>query len=1040
MSRSPPICRILRNGAGTAVLGLFFGCSGGGSGGGFPGPTGIELEKPGGGTFFLDPHQGGAATRIHLVEAAWGRLVDVHALAPDGEVDPAPVFREMLVNETVQSDGLDYRLETNAITQRTRLVILRQRGPSAGGQETFEALLARARNNLPPIVPKADDGSAAGPFSLMARNACLSLRCDDLLEDGPLARLALGEMVRVLTGYPPETPFVARIFFDPNHGGIAGGAFHSTRILVDTTVSEEEALGGDPTLVINSLGLPASFPLDERPNVSVRLPSRPDPGSGVFSVLTNLSGAAMDLRSNGPIDLDVPTRDVVRALRAGRADDANAGFLLDLNRPELIGTWPIVVEAAAFDPAGTEGFDLLLDLRFVGVCRRGLRPGDILQAGERILEVRAPSADPNVEGSVRDARARLTGAEPLAQPGGVLGGATYLSTYANGLPIPAACWASVVPTPQAAPDRGLSEGSQFVVRFSEPMNPASVDPFDTLRLVRGNSSTPPGPFSLVVAEAVGSGDLRTFRSRPRLPLARGVTGEYHLELVGGAGGLTDLAGNRIASVPGALEFELAPGEGASENGGVVLRFGSTDELEPVGLDDLRGQFFYDFSRGTIRGRAPVYEGYAADRTQPVPGIMIPFAPGVQTPLSGLGSKLQAVWRYCDYGWIVEDESKHNLDVVGINWTPVGGLVLNDFFERFEMRLSHSRRQPDEFRTFVGTTYPCSGLGAGANTCPPCETFVPFEDNLLRDPRSPQQTVHDRSLGYRIDSRDLFVGVSGALLMPFPMNRAGAPFTSFTWRDTSVLAKDGLDSVGIPLLIEVGAPLNLVPAPAGRIAIGGKVPAWGLPLLLEVRCFPSSAALGFNPLEIYLAQNAQQLPCFRAFSTGGVNETGFAVQVNPDLSLVPEGGFNPNSRPPGMRTRFEADNSFYASQLDTVVRVSRAHTIWIESTLVDPHYLPPVVSPRPGEQPGSSRVELEFRGASAFTGDAVTEAFDARKLDPLGDVGELEVEFHRDDPTWSADLERLDGARYVQMRITFVNDIVAQVGPELSAVGLAYVAR
>jgi len=72
---------------GGGALSLFVACGGGGgSGGGFQGPPGIELEKPGGGTFFLDPHAGGSSSRFHLSEGVWGRLVDIHGLEPSGEV------------------------------------------------------------------------------------------------------------------------------------------------------------------------------------------------------------------------------------------------------------------------------------------------------------------------------------------------------------------------------------------------------------------------------------------------------------------------------------------------------------------------------------------------------------------------------------------------------------------------------------------------------------------------------------------------------------------------------------------------------------------------------------------------------------------------------------------------------------------------------------------------------------------------------------------------------------------------------------------
>ena len=42
------------------------------------GMPGLELPKPGGGTFFLDPHKGGSRASLRLTETWWGRLVDVH--------------------------------------------------------------------------------------------------------------------------------------------------------------------------------------------------------------------------------------------------------------------------------------------------------------------------------------------------------------------------------------------------------------------------------------------------------------------------------------------------------------------------------------------------------------------------------------------------------------------------------------------------------------------------------------------------------------------------------------------------------------------------------------------------------------------------------------------------------------------------------------------------------------------------------------------------------------------------------------------------
>ena len=43
-------------------------CSGGGGGGGDATGdlVGQEVDKPGGGTFFVDPHRGGQGSRLHL--------------------------------------------------------------------------------------------------------------------------------------------------------------------------------------------------------------------------------------------------------------------------------------------------------------------------------------------------------------------------------------------------------------------------------------------------------------------------------------------------------------------------------------------------------------------------------------------------------------------------------------------------------------------------------------------------------------------------------------------------------------------------------------------------------------------------------------------------------------------------------------------------------------------------------------------------------------------------------------------------------------
>ncbi len=1020
------------------MVGWMTGCGagggGGGVGGGQSGIIGQEVAKPGGGSFFVDPNGSGSKSRLQLAEMFWGRLVDVHDIAANGSPTPQPIYRDFVINENVQTDGFNYRLETNPITQKTRLVILRTRGlPHPSG--TFESLFLGARSNLPPIVPKNDDGSSAPPFSFLARNACLVLRFDDCLDDSSTAEQRIIDTVKVLAGYPPSTPFSSRILFDRNHGAIVGGQFHSTRVLIDLTVSEADAGGMTIPQPINSVGLPASLTTTNQPNVSVHLPTKIDFGSGQFYLLTNLSGAPLSPTRNGPVAKN-PSVDVVRAMRSGNTADTNNGFLLDLNSPEVLGGWPVQVSGVIADPNGQTGFDFILDVQFLTPCQSEMEPGDILAVGGNFVELSELSAAP-FGGIIPAAKVRSLATSPIPSPSALFGSGLFLSTLDPTLAVPTGCWMSFTPQPNILPATGVSTQAQLLVRFSEPMDPASVTAFETMLVIRGDSSVATEAENIVVGNIFSSADLKEFTYSPLLPFQHqtGLADGYHVVL----GGVTDLGGNGLENSLAAIDFSMDPTASPEINGGVVLRFSSTDEVKPLGSQDLRGQIFYDLSSGLIRPRPVSFEGFPADRSNPVPSIMIPFALGVQTPLSPLGSRLQTVWRYCDLGWQVRDETKYNVDVYGLNWSPIGGQVLSDFYEEFEIRLAHSLRQPDEdIDGNLLPKYENSGLSGSF-----------FDDNILKDPLAPQKIVHPRSLGYIINPSDRFQTSTGTSMMPFPLNRMATQGTlvTYTWRDTAALSKGAPAGKGIPLDIEQGSPLSLEPA-AGCIAQEGQVPTFGLPLLLEYRCYPSDSGVGLNSLDISLAINSSARPNFRAFSTGGINTSGTAVLVNPDTEDVPMGGFNPNSKPPGKPTAFAASNEFYIGQLDAVIRISRAHTAWIDSIFTSPDYLDPILDPDPSLQPLGTQVIVDFRGATGFSGlTNQNDPFNSLKLDPYGDLSKQScpgstavpgtVNFLGGTNAWSSSIDAIDGAHYFQMRLTFVSNIDTTLNAELSAIGVAF---
>lgn len=1003
---------------------LLAGCGGGGGGGGGSTSVGSLRAKPDGGHYFEDEHSGGGTERFRLVEILWGRLVDVHGVDASGATLSDPVLRDLVVNESLLDDPDDFVLETNPITQDARLIVRRVPGAPDQGDGSFETLVKRAMSGLAGVLPKGEDDVGSTPFSYVARNAALLLRFDDLLDDGEENALELAERVRVVTGYPPVTPLVTRVVFDPNHGGVTGGRFHSTRVLVDLTVSEAEAADSPVALQLNSLGLPRSQRSSPAPNVSLRLPTRLAPGAGQFSVLCNLAGRPLDAETSAPFDPASPTQDLVRALRSGSDEDVNNGFLFDPEPPRVIGAWPCAVLDAQ---ALSGGFDWSLALRFTTACRKTPERGDVVTVGDTALEVSATAVAPDGSGRT-ELTARVLNVRAPTR-GELIGVATYQNLYRSGLAVERGCWARFLPPPRQYPSTDVSSDARTVFRFSEPMDPASGRPFDSFLTVHGGESTPPDPFSLVVGRIQPSVDLRELAFVPSTSYAHaGDRPLYHVRLRA-TDGVTDLAGNELAEPLPTVEFTIDPQSARTNNDSFVLRLDTPDELEPIGFPDLRGQFVYRFDRGSIRPREVAFGTRPVDRSNPLVSIMPAFQPGVATPLSPLGSKLQALWRYADLGWSIRDETKYNLDVIGLSWSPARGIVASDFYEQFEVRLSHTGQLPDERPrqpTTGGVKYPLSGLWLSPR---------PFADNILADPVSPQKVMNARALGYRVDPNDLTFASSGTPLMPWPVNRGGGELVGFTWRDTAVTLRAAHHGAGVPLDMETGLPLGLEDT-HGSFDGPGRVSAVGLPLLMEFRCYPSSTGIGLNPLAIFIASNVNPGPNFRAYSTGGFDTLGQRVNKNPDLELVPTGGLNPNSRPPGLPTSRSADNAVYAGALDYVVRISRAHTIWIDTRATRTRFADVVLEPDPSAFPSGTEILVDFRGAEGFL-DAGLAPFVASQLDPIGDPERGSILFHGGDPAWKRTLQDLDGARYLQLRFSFLNNVSAGLVPELSGVGVAY---
>lgn len=1081
-----------RAAGGLLLLGLT-ACGGGGGGADKEAATaaGKVVEQPDGTFFIADPNQNGNAQEPRITRVMFGRLVQVFGLDAAGM--RVPMAEDFPIADSLIADGQDYALEQNPVTSRELLTILRDvtDESAGGGRQQFFQLLLAAEKNLTPLFEKGPDG--AGLYSMVPRNAALIVQFDDLIDEKTVTDITF----RVRTGTPPVTPFEGRRFVDRYHGDLSdhgqeeGAELYSTRIVFDTTVSEIESFTNDPPLPVNGIGLPPSVDVNLA-NLEVRIPTKLHIGSGQTELLRNPSGHAITAKDNGPVDQGSPTKDVLRAARSGgpgevTGDPAN-GFLVDGEPPQLIGLQLARIDFAPLPLEGPAEF-LLPELAFESLfCAQTPRPGDVIAQSGVFAEV-IQSPIPVQDGVVKDLKVRLV-LYPVdwdlpgkAGPGewvtSAVGDAEFRAAFD---PVDDAgrqgCFLRVEPRPEGYPDHpvaGLSPSSLLALQFSEPMDPASLTAFDSLTLTRqpaNPGNDPPLPTSAYVVGSVGQSlDLRDFSFVPDLPLAHAIgdAESYYLRLAPGVDGPTDLAGNPLAFQLPEVECTLDPGASTQKNGGRVSRFRGQDEEPPIGdeesgpLPEWSGQHLYDTARELIRPRPATRFLALADTSHPVPKLMKPFASGVQTPLSGLGSKLHMVWRYLDFGFSLTNTTQHNVDIEGLYWSPATGGVNTDHYPEFEISLAHGAYLPDEYLNPVSNLpkFPLSGLE------------VVYQKNFLDLAEDPPKVVHPRALGYHVNPGDAMIAPSGTKLMPFPLNRNVPPteWRTWTWRDTGVRARAGEDGGGADpwqLYFALGKV-----KPSNQYYPPGKIQTVGLPLLTEIRCYPDDAAVGQNAFAISLASNAASDPNFRAFSTGGVNKNGKVQPVDPDLETKANGGFNPTSNPPGKKTS-GIDNSFYIGAADMVARVSRSHSIWFTADdpvgggIFDfPTYTPPTLEPGHEDQPDGTRITLAFRGLTAF--DPVTDACDgslvvdpiedATTIDLYGDhyndkcipqpdgqpfhstlVVNLGMTFLHADDTWKEDTSEIDGSSYYQIRVTFEADVHTGLVPELSALALSWMGQ
>jgi hypothetical protein len=1025
-----------------ATLALVPGCGGGG------GPAGA----------------GSGFAGIVLEDSFWGRLVDVF------DVDGVLVETDVLVKQALVSDGLSYTLSLNPVTQRETLIVHKPWKDSSGlVNPQFQSLFEGAQSGT--IAISAKGWVANGTYTRVARNGSMKLVFSEYLDPASVNRLTVQVVVN---GRIANVRYVVK-----QETGLDGKP--KGVIMIDPTITPQDA--SDFLMNENGVGYEAST--DQiAGNAVIRISTELEPLYGQTQVLTNEKGTRrLAVTPSDPTELSEGLMPVViRVFRTGNPDDPANGFMKDTQRPQLQADLSSDVLRIV-----DEGNLSRVTYRVRAPRCRPLTPkvGDVLQLQTGILLVSqiVNDADHNaieVRGSVID------GFFPPGDYSALPLDSGYTTFYTSDDKDYQMCWLRFDPAPLEIPGVGVDPYATVSVRFSEPIDPStmrSMDSFvlhtfdDTAAADDPNRGFQPNeesvgnfidrlvgyttvddPNTSTVESGSGriqfgpisiSADSRTFTLAP----SSGMTDSFNegvddlhfgLALRDGTDGILDLAGNQVAFAElvagnnGQVEdFKLDDTNGIPTGKYFALRMNSLDE-NGDGLSEYKGQF--TFTPGVLRGRDLIRFSRQADPlANPWIGQRAAWLQsGIMTPLTPGGAVMMTIYGYHHLGMGVTAPGEYNLDVEGLNWSPFGGVVLDDFFDRYSVALAHSSRYPDDYIDPQSgyPTYDKSGLKKNGT----------YDINILGfnvDPWYLDETI----------VFDEAYALTGSSTFPSPQGVVYAPWPDFdetyTWRDNS-FAEDlnggpnSSKAYGVPVRVTQQDPIFLA----------GKWPSIVAPLLMRFRCYPRGDFVGYNGFQVQIMVPSSNVPTFRIFSYGGNG----GDLVTPD---VPESGTKPTG---GVSTGGGTQKGFgpelYWGQVDFVVRVSRVFTHWFAFGGVLDSVGTQVIEPV--SQPDGTEVRIDWRGAElidvsgCIAGEDGTPLNDATsQLDDYGEFRGSPISMDRlvDPPLvtdfcatisepsdWTADAAALAAElkwEFVQLRITFVSNTKKDLEPELDAFGYAW---
>jgi hypothetical protein len=1034
---SSPILRKVFQAALLVALVLLTSCGGGG------GPAGA----------------GSGYASITLEGAFWGRLVDVF----DG--DGLPVEEDVMVRQGLASDGVQYTLSLNPVTQREILTIHTAWKDSQGNvRSEFQGLLDGAISGLNSVTAEGMETNAN--YTRVARNGALKLVFSEYLDPSSVNRLTMPIFVN---------DRITNVRYIVKEGeGVDGEA--RGFVFIDPTITPQDS--ANYLLPENGVGFEPS-PDQVNGNGVLRIPTEIETAYGQTQVVTNKAGTrTLGVTPTDPLDFSDGFKEVViRVFRTGNADDPANGFMKDNQRPELQAD----LKADIFTVADSGPLKAVTYRIQAAGCRAiSAKVGDVLQTPSGTMLVTGILDSSNIEAvevqcSVIDGT--VSNGDFTSNPieGDIT---TFYRATDEALQW---CWIRFDPEPATLPATDVDPYATVSLRFSEPIDPSTVLSLGSMVVHSyNNQATPPEDHSgfdetiervgefidrlpgyseddpVTPGDESGSGrlifgpisttaDSRDFVLAPSAgfsdPFSDGVDLRFGLALRDGSSGVLDLAGNSlgftdfVAGAVGQAAMTLDSSGGIPGDKYFTLRFLGVDE-NGDGLPEYAGQYLQD--DGKLKGRDLIRYSRQADpnANQWIGQRAAWSQSGLATPLTPGGAVLVGVYGYHHMGFGVKAPSEYNLDVEGLNWSPFNGLVLDDFFPRYSIALAHCNRYPDDYiDTATGyPDYPKSGLKRNAN----------FDDNILGFGVDPhyidEKVVFDTS--YDVIGSNTFVAESGAVYSPWPTFDS-----TYTWRDNSMAqdmtgGPDSSKSYGVPIKVTGQDPYYLA----------GEWPSVVAPLMMRFRCYPRGDFFGWNGFQVQIMVPSSNQPAFRVFSFGG-NGSELVVPDVPEPGTKPTGGTGTGG---GVQKGYGPE--LYWGQVDFVVKVSRTFTHWFSFGGVF-NGIGTIVQ-EPMELPENTSISVDWRGAelidlTSCATDALHLLNDANRLDGYGEFkGSLISRDRLFDPPLAADFcETLSVPsewtsnpaalaaeakwKFFQLRITFVSNIEKDLEPELDAYGFSW---